>query len=43
LYQERQIKPPQVTNVIRPAMVWLSRWFNWRSVLSIVTPETFTR
>jgi transposase InsO family protein len=24
-------------------MVWLSRWFNWRSALSIVTPETFTR
>jgi transposase InsO family protein len=24
-------------------MVWLSRWFNWRSALSLVTPETFTR
>jgi transposase InsO family protein len=43
LYQERQVKPRQATNAIRVAMVWLARWFNWRSVLSIVTPETFTR
>jgi transposase InsO family protein len=43
LYQERQVKPRQATNAIRLAMVWLSRWFNWRSALSIVTPETFTR
>ena len=43
LYQERQVKPRQATDAIRLAMVWLSRWFNWRSALSIVTPETFTR
>ena len=43
LYQERQAKPRQATNAIRVAMVWLSRWFNWRSALSTVTPETFTR
>ena len=43
LYQERQVKPRQATNSTRMAMMWLSRWFNWRSVLSIVTPETFTR
>ena len=43
LYQERQVKPQQATNAIRLAMVWLSHWFNWRSALSIVTPETFTR
>ena len=43
LYQERQVKPRQATNAIRLAMVWLSRWFNWRSALNIVTPETFTR
>jgi transposase InsO family protein len=43
LYQERQVKPRQATNAIRLAMVWLSRWFNWRSALSIVTPETVTR
>jgi putative transposase len=43
LYQERQVKPQRATNAIRVAMVWLSRWFNWRSALRIVTPETFTR
>ena len=43
LYQERQVKPRQATRAIRLAMVWLSCWFNWRSALSIVTPETFTR
>jgi transposase InsO family protein len=43
LYEERQIKPRRATNAIRLAMVWLSYWFDWRSALSIVTPETFTR
>jgi hypothetical protein len=43
LYQERQVKPRQATNAIRLAMVCLSRWCDWRSALSIVTPETFTR
>jgi transposase InsO family protein len=43
LYQERQVKPRQATNAIRVALVWLSRWFNWRSALHIVTPETLTR
>ena len=43
LYQERQVKPRQTTNTIRLAMVWLSHWFDWRSALSIVTPETFAR
>ena len=43
LYQERQVKSRQATNAVRMAMIWLSRWFNWRSALSIVTPQTFTR
>jgi transposase InsO family protein len=43
LYQERQVRPRQATNAIRLAMVCLSRWFDWRSALSIVTPETLTR
>jgi putative transposase len=43
LYQERQVKPRQATHAIRVTMIWLSRWFNWRSALSIVTPQTFTR
>jgi len=43
LYQERQVKPRRATNAVRVAMIWLAGWFNWRSALSIVTPETFTR
>jgi hypothetical protein len=43
LYAERQVKPRRATNAMRLAMVWLSYWFNWRSALCIVNPETFTR
>jgi putative transposase len=43
LYEERQIKPRRATNAMRLAMVWLSYWFEWRSTLRIVNPETFTR
>jgi transposase InsO family protein len=43
LYQEHQVKPRQATSAIRAAMVWLSRWFDWPSALSIITPQTFTR
>jgi transposase InsO family protein len=43
LYDERQVKPRRATNVTRLAMVWLSHWFDWRSALHIVKPETFTR
>jgi putative transposase len=42
LYQDHQTKPRQATNAIRLSLVWLSRWFDWRSALSIVKPETFT-
>jgi transposase InsO family protein len=41
LYQERQVRPRRATNATRMALVWLSRWFDWRRVLSIVKPETF--
>jgi transposase InsO family protein len=41
LYEERQVKPRQATNVTRLVMVWLSHWFDWRSALGIVKPETF--
>ena len=41
LYEERQIKPRRATRTIRLAMVWLSCWFNWCSVLRTVKPETF--
>jgi putative transposase len=43
LYEERQVHPSQSTNATRLAMVWLSYWFDWRSALRVVKPETFTR
>jgi len=43
LYEERQVKPRRPTHAIRLAMMWLSYYFNWRSALRIVQPETFTR
>jgi hypothetical protein len=43
LYKERQVKPRGATNAPRIAMVWLSHWFEWRSALRLVKPETFTR
>jgi len=42
LYEERQVKPRRPTHAIRLAMMWLSYYFNWRSALRIVKPETFT-
>jgi putative transposase len=41
LYQERHVKPRRATNAMRIALVWLSHWFDWRSALRIVKPETF--
>jgi putative transposase len=43
LYEERQVHPRQATNATRLTMVWLSHWFDWRSALRVVKPETFTR
>jgi len=43
LYQERQTTPRRATNTTRFALVWLSRWFDWRQVLRVVQPETLTR
>jgi putative transposase len=43
LYQERHTKPRRATNATRLALVWLSRWCDWRQVLAIVQPETFIR
>jgi hypothetical protein len=39
--QERGIKPRRLDNPRRLALVWLSRRFDWRSALTIVTPKTF--
>jgi putative transposase len=43
LYQERKVKPRRATNATRIAMLWLSRWFDWRQALAVVQPKTFIR
>src|SRR5215510_12468669 len=43
LYQERHVQPRRATNATRLALVWLSRWFNWRQALAMVQPDTFLR
>jgi putative transposase len=43
LYQERHTNPRRASNATRLALVWLSRWYDWRQVLAIVQPETFIR
>jgi putative transposase len=40
-YQERRIKPRRTSDPTRLTLLWLSRWFDWRSALTIVTPRTF--
>ena len=39
-YQERKIKPRRLDNPTRLALVRLSRWFDWRNALTVVTPKT---
>lgn len=43
LYEEHTVKPRRATNATRIMMIGLARWFDWRSALRIVQPETFTR
>ena len=40
-YQERKVKPRRADNPTRLTLVLLSRWFNWRDVLTVVRPKTF--
>jgi hypothetical protein len=40
-YQERRIRPRRIDCPTQLTLVWLSRWFNWRSALMAVTPRTF--
>jgi putative transposase len=40
-YQERRIRPRRIDNRTRLTLVWLSRWFNWPSALTVVIPKTF--
>ena len=40
-YEERRIRPRRIDHRTRLTLVWLSRWFNWPSALTVVTPKTF--
>jgi hypothetical protein len=40
-YQERKIKPRRTSHPARLALLRLSRWFDWRSALTVVTSKTF--
>ena len=43
LYQERHVKPRRTTTPTRLILVWLARWFDWRTALAVVQPDTFLR
>jgi putative transposase len=40
-YRERKIKPHRISHPARLTLLWLSRLFDWRSGLVVVTPRTF--
>src|ERR1700680_1319497 len=40
-YQERKIKPRRTSPPAQVTLILLSRWFNWRMALTLVTPRTF--
>ena len=40
-YKERRLKPRRTSASTRLTLQWLSRWFDWRSALTVVTPRTF--
>jgi putative transposase len=40
-YQERRVKPRRISYPTRLTLLWLSRLFDWRSALTVVTPRTF--
>ncbi len=40
-YQERKIKPRRTSYPAQVTLILLSRWFNWRSAVTVVTPRTF--
>ena len=43
LYQAPNVTPRRTTHVTRCTLVWLSQWFDWQQVLTVVQPETFKR
>ena len=40
-YQERKIRPRRTSHPAQVTLILLSRWFNWRKALTLVTPRTF--
>ena len=42
LYQERRTKPRRPDPATRVALVLLSRWLDWRSMLTVVQPDTLS-
>ena len=40
-YQERTIRPRRTSDSAQVTLILLSRWFNWRTALTVVTPRTF--
>jgi hypothetical protein len=40
-YQERKVRPRRTSPPARLTLLLLSRWFNWRTALTVVTPKTF--
>ena len=40
-YQARGSRPRRSSHPARLTLLWLGRWFDWRSALTVVTPRTF--
>jgi putative transposase len=43
LYVERETRPRRATNAVRFILAQLSRFFDWRDVLTVVKPDTLIR
>ena len=43
LYIERKTKPRRATDAVRFTLAQLSRFFDWRDVLTVVQPDTLIR
>ena len=43
LYAERQVKPRRADDATRITLVILSRWIDWRGMLTVVQPDTLIR
>ena len=43
LYQERSVKRRCAPHATRLALIWLTRWFDWRQALVIMQPTTLIR